>query len=112
MKSINKKNIPYIIIGIVTLIILIIVIIIKTTSSSISTFELKKDTYISEDYNNDIIYENTIYVPDYMTRLIQTKKGFYNPFLWSWYIFEWVNYMINILIIFSIISPSIIFCHL
>ena len=74
MKSINKKNIPYIIIGIVTLIILIIVIIIKTTSSSISTFELKKDTYISEDYNNDIIYENTIYVPDYMTRLIQTSK--------------------------------------
>lgn len=74
MKSINKKNIPYIIIGIVTLIIIIIVIIIKTTSSSISTFELKKDTYISEDYNNDIIYENTIYVPDYMTRLIQTSK--------------------------------------
>lgn len=75
MKYINKKNIPYILIGVVILVILIIVFALKTTPSSISSFELKKDTYITEDYNNDVIYENTIYVPDYMTRLIQTSKN-------------------------------------
>jgi hypothetical protein len=74
----NKKKIIIYIMPFLLLIITIPICILvnnNKNSTSISSLDLIKDTYITDDYINDVIYENTIYVPKEMTRLIQINKS-------------------------------------
>ena len=73
MKNIDNNKLLYVIPTIVIIFILILFIIINE-SKKISSLDLIKDTYITEDYINDVIYENTIYVPKEMTRVIENQK--------------------------------------
>jgi len=71
----NKKNLIYIIPILVLIIVIILYeMIVNKNSTAISSLDLIKDTYVTEDYYNDVIYENTIYVPKEMTRVIQSLK--------------------------------------
>jgi len=73
MNEFNRKTLIYII-PIVLIIIFLLAVIYNKNSTSISTLDLVKDTYVTEDYINDVIYENTVYVPKDMTRVIESLK--------------------------------------
>ena len=71
----DKKIINLYIVSFIILLILTLVIMsFNKNTTAISSFDLIKDTYITEDYVNDVFYENTIYVPDKMTRVLESSK--------------------------------------
>lgn len=73
----NKKNI--IIIFIIILIVALAMVALLIFNNSINKNKLfhKKnlieDYYVIDDYEKDLVYENKIYVPNYMTKQIQTS---------------------------------------
>ena len=70
----DNKKIIYIIPIFLLIILLILFFCTNKNSTAISSLDLVKDTYVTEDYLNDVIYENTIYVPKDMTRIIESSK--------------------------------------
>ena len=73
----DNKKIIYIIpiLLLVTITIIVMIFTQSKNSTAISSFDLVKDTYVTEDYINDVIYENTMYVPKEMTRIIESSKN-------------------------------------
>ena len=73
----NKRNV---IMGcIIALVIIILVVLAFTLTNSkneskLTLFakeDLIEDYYVIDDYENDLVYENKIYIPKYMTKTIQ-----------------------------------------
>jgi len=73
----NKKNLIIgCVLGLVVIIAAILVFTLTNTKneSKLTLFakeDLIEDYYVIDDYENDLVYENKIYVPKYMTKTIQ-----------------------------------------
>lgn len=75
MNDNNKRILFYVIPFIIVLVLTLIILSLNKNTTAISSFNLVRDTYVTEDYINDVIYENTIYVPENMTRIIESSKN-------------------------------------